>query len=197
VPASSIIRLVAEEHLNIGLALAPPSNNAVQVFSRKRHPLYVIARRDHPLARREVIPNLRSLLDYPLSMVPEEFGIGQLTKSAEPQTQVSLTRMMVTNSLEALKHFACSGLGLTLLPKILVARELKSGRLTAIRIRDVSLESAEAQLPPPRGRSDRQPRMRFSAGLPHSIGFSDACQRLAPTFLARKINRSPRSPRAQ
>jgi hypothetical protein len=42
-------------------------------------------------------------------------------------------------------------LGLTLLPKILVARELKSGRLTAIRIRDVSLESAEAQLlVPPR-----------------------------------------------
>ncbi len=146
VPASSIVRLVGEERLNIGLAFAPPPNNTVQVYARKRHPLYVIARHDHPLASREVIPNLRSLLNYSFCLVPEEFGIGKLTKMAEHNTQVSLTRMMVTNSLEALRHFVSSGLGLTLLPKILVAPELKSGRLRAIRIRDVSLESAEAQL---------------------------------------------------
>lgn len=145
-PVATIMRLIAEERINIGLAFAPPPNNAVQIHARKRHPLYVIARHDHPLAHTDTTLTLRNLLDYPLCLVPQEFGIGQLTKLAEHTAQVSLHRTMVTNSLEALRHFVTSGLGLTILPKILVAHQLEAGLVKAIRIRNVSLEAAEAQL---------------------------------------------------
>jgi DNA-binding transcriptional LysR family regulator len=150
---SSVVHAIAEERVNIGLAFAPPPNDAVLIHARKRHPLFVIARHDHPLARQETVPNLRALSGYSFCLVPQEFGIGQLTKQAEHIAQVSLTRTMVTNSLEALRHFVTSGLGLTLLPKVLVARELQSGVVKAIRIRNVSLEAAEAQLIVPKKRA--------------------------------------------
>lgn len=147
---STVVRLIAEERVNIGLAFAPAPNNAVQVVARKRHPLYIIARPDHPIAAADMIPNLGALVDQPFCLVPEDFGIGQLTKLAEHAAQVSLPRTMVTNSLQALKYFVTSGLGLTILPKILVADELKAGLVKAVRIKNVSLEAAEAQLIAPR-----------------------------------------------
>ena len=152
-PVATIMRLIAEERINIGLAFAPPPNNAVHIHARRRHPLYVIAPIDHPLAKHEGVVELRSLLGHSLCLVPAEFGIGQLTKLAEHSAQVSLPRTMITNSLEALKHFVTSGLGLTILPKILVARELEAGSVKAIRIRNVSLEAAEAQLVVPKRRT--------------------------------------------
>ncbi|MFO1260968.1 MAG: LysR family transcriptional regulator [Sphingomonadaceae bacterium] len=143
---TSVVRLVAEERINIGLAFAPPPNNAVQVHTRKRHPLHVIARHDHPLVNQDGMLTLKSLIGQSLCLVPEEFGIGQLTRLAEHTAQVSLTRTMTTNSLEALRHFVTSGLGLTILPKILVQHQLEAGLVKALRIRNVSLEAAEAQL---------------------------------------------------
>lgn len=145
-PVSTIVRLVAEERVNIGLAFAPVPSNAVHVFARKRHPLHVIARHDHPIAHQDVIPNIRALAKYPFCLVPEEFGIGQLTKLAEHSAQVSLSRAMITNSLQALRYFVTSGLGLTILPKILVKHELEAGLVKAIKVKNVSLEAAEGQI---------------------------------------------------
>lgn len=145
-PVSTIVKLIAEERINIGLAFAPPPNNRVRVFARKRHPLYIIARHDHPIARTDIIPHMQALADLPFCLVPEEFGIGQLTKLAEHSTQVSLYRAMETNSLQALRYFVTSGLGLTILPKILVRKELESGLVKAIKIKSAVLESAEAQI---------------------------------------------------
>ncbi len=145
-PVSTIVRLIAEERINIGLAFAPPPNNRVHVFVRKRHPLYIIARHDHPIAQHDVVPNMQALADFQFCLVPEEFGIGQLTKLAEHSTQVSLHRAMETNSLQALRYFVTSGLGLTILPKILVRKELDAGIVNAIKIKNVSLEAAEGQI---------------------------------------------------
>ena len=145
-PVSTIVRLVAEERINIGLAFAPAPNDGVRVFARKRHPLHIIAPPDHPVARQEIIPNLQAVAGLPFCLVPEEFGIGQLTKLAEHATQVSLTRAMETNSLQALRYFVTAGLGLTILPKILVRRELAAGTVKAVRIRSASLEAAEGQI---------------------------------------------------
>lgn len=145
-PVSTIVRQIAEERLNIGLAFAPAPNNHVHVFARKRHPLYIIARRDHPIAELDVIPNMKALVNLPFCLVPEEFGIGQLTKLAEHATQVSLHRAMETNSLQALRYFVTSGLGLTILPKILVEKELEAGIVKAIKIKNASLEAAEGQI---------------------------------------------------
>ena len=145
-PVSTIVRMIAEERVNIGLAFAPAPNNGVQVFARKRHPLFIIARHDHPIADLDMVPNMQALAGLPFCLVPEEFGIGQLTKLAEHSTQVSLTRAMETNSLQALRYFVTSGLGLTILPKILVWQELDAGLVKAIKIRNVSLEAAEGQI---------------------------------------------------
>ncbi len=83
---------------------------------------------------------------YSFCLVPEDFGIGQLTKLAEHSAQVALTRAMVTNSLQALRHFVTSGLGLTILPKILVKHELDSGLVKAVEVKNASLKAAEGQI---------------------------------------------------
>lgn len=150
-PVSKIVKLVSEQRIKIGLAFAPHPNNNVNVFRRKRHPLYVICRRDHPIVSQGVVPHMQALVDYPFALVPEEFGIGQLTKLAEHSSQISLTRAMETNSLQALRQFVTSGLGLTILPKILVAQEIKAGLVKAVKVKNVSLQAAEAQIITPKG----------------------------------------------
>lgn len=155
-PASTIVRLVAEERINIGLAFAPPPSNNVQIFRRKRHMLYVIAPHDHPLAQETTISSLPALADYPFCLVPDEFGIGQLTRLAEHGAQHSLHRAMETNSLQALRYYVTAGLGLTILPKILVRRELETGAVKAIKIKAGPLDAAEAQILVPK-RAVRSP----------------------------------------
>jgi DNA-binding transcriptional LysR family regulator len=145
-PASAIVQMVANGRVNIGLAFAPALTDNVRVFARKRHPLFIIARHDHPIARHSVLPDMESLTDLPFCLVPEEFGIGQLTRLAEESTQVSLSRAMMTNSLQALRGFVLSGLGLTILPKILVRQELDAGTVKAIHVKNILLEAAEAQI---------------------------------------------------
>lgn len=145
-PAARLLRLIGEERVSIGLAFAPRPDNHVEVFARKRHPLFIIARHDHPIARERGLLTLGAVAHLPFSLVPEEFGVGQLVKLAEQSAEVTLKRAMVTNSLHALRHFVTAGLGLTILPKILVRHELAAGSVKAVRVKNVSLEAAEAQI---------------------------------------------------
>jgi DNA-binding transcriptional LysR family regulator len=143
---SDVVRYVAEDRADIGLAFSPPPINGIQVHKQKRHPICVIANPHHPVAKLPAEVTLKDLEPFPFGLVPPEFGIGQVAKMAEFSEKVALNRMMVTNSLAALKHFVSAGLGLTLLPKINVQPELQSGELIAKRVRSPAFETAHAQL---------------------------------------------------
>lgn len=146
IDVSRVIERIVEDRAHIGLAFSPPANPGIEVYARKRHPIHAIASPSHPVARRAGPLTLAELSAFPFALVPGEFGIGQITQISEKLETVSLRRAVITNSLAALKHYASTGLGLTLLPQICAVPELASGELIAVRVRSPLLETAEARL---------------------------------------------------
>jgi DNA-binding transcriptional LysR family regulator len=145
-PVTEVLRRVLEDRADVGLAYAPPADPGIHRFAMKRQPMCVITRPGHPLASRNGKIELRDLTTFPFALMGPDFGLGQLTNLAEIAEKTPLTRAMMTNSISAMKHYVRAGLGLTLLPRLVVAEEIDTGQLVALRTRNPIFETADAQL---------------------------------------------------
>jgi DNA-binding transcriptional LysR family regulator len=69
-----------------------------------------------------------------------------MLQAVEFAERISLDPLVTTNSINIMKQFAKSELGIVVLPAFAVAAELEAGELTAIPIEHPILENAEAHL---------------------------------------------------
>jgi DNA-binding transcriptional LysR family regulator len=106
----------------------------------------LLARRDHPLAKRGGVAQIGDLLDYPLALMPPSFGIGHVVKMLETTDNLAIRPALTTNSLSALKRFVAAENFITLIGEFAAYRELASGELTIIPIAHPLFESAQARL---------------------------------------------------
>jgi len=74
------------------------------------------------------------------------YGTRQLLALAEYAAKIKLNPTLTTNSINVLKHFVKSELGVTLLPRFAVSTELAAGELFAIPLEDDVLSVAEVHL---------------------------------------------------
>ncbi len=142
---NEVVRAVAEDRAHVGLAYAPPPEPTLRVLTARRQPVCVIARPDHPLARRGKALTIADILPYPVGLMTPGFGLRQVIQLVELTEKVRFTAALTTNSIAALKHYASTGLGVTFLPALAVAREL-GDQLVALPVRNAVLEAADAQL---------------------------------------------------
>jgi DNA-binding transcriptional LysR family regulator len=145
-PVTEVVRRVAEDKAHIGLAFAPQPDPMVRAVARKRHPICIIAGANHPLASHEGVIKLNETLDFSFGLMMPHFGLGRLAEVVEFSEKVRFKRALATNSVAALKHYVSTGLGLTLLPAMAVAREVASGEFVALRTSNRVFEGAEGQL---------------------------------------------------
>jgi DNA-binding transcriptional LysR family regulator len=141
-----VLRSVTEDRAHIGVAYGLPGDHDLKVVAEKSHPVRVIARPDHPLLAIARPLRISDLVPYSIGLMPPQYGLGQLARLAEFTESTRLAAALVTNSISALKHYASSGVGVTLLPEMAVQEEINSGSLVALRTSSTALESAKAQL---------------------------------------------------
>lgn len=142
----AILDDVAESRAHIGLAYNPPPHPRIEYRASSRQPVVLLARRDHPLARKKGPASIDDLRTYPLAIMPATFGIGHVVKMLELAENVTIRPTLTTSSLSALKRIVTTENFITLIGEFAAYREVASGELTTIPIAHPLFESAQARV---------------------------------------------------
>jgi Transcriptional regulator len=130
---------------DIGIAYTPPETSAIRSVVAARQPLCVIASPGHPLAVRDRIA-LTDCVGFPLALLSRGHGASDLLTRVAADYGIALSPRLSTSSIDALRRFVISGLGLTFLPRASVSMELAHGLVVARDLDDLPLSHAAAHL---------------------------------------------------
>ena len=140
-----VMRAVAEDRCDIGLAFEPRSRHDVEVVARIPQPVLAVVARDHPLADRELL-QIADLKGIPVGLPDRSFGIRHIVDAAMEAKGMALDLRLETNSIDMARQFAEAGMGLTFLPLFAFEREAKAGGLVGVAVNDEHFTSATAQI---------------------------------------------------
>ena len=143
---NEVVSAVAEDRCHIGLVYNAAPHPGIRSTIAIRQPICLIVPQAHPLARRGTAIALSEVQSLPVGLMLPGYGTRQIVAQAEHQERVWLTPKLMTNSINVLRQFVKTGLGVTLLPAFAIAADIAEGSLMALPVQNSILESAEAKV---------------------------------------------------
>jgi len=143
---NDVVRAVAEDRCHIGLVYNARTDPQIRTSVSTRQPIRLIARPDHPLARKGTSVQLRDIAGHPLGLMYPSYGTRQVVAMAEASERIGLSPKLTTSSISVLRHFVKADMGVTLLPAFSITADIADGSLVAIPINHSLLTSTEAQV---------------------------------------------------
>ncbi|SFF21924.1 DNA-binding transcriptional regulator, LysR family [Paenibacillus catalpae] len=129
---SHIIGKVKDGEYDIGLLLdAKPADSALECQALREEPLVLVAPAGHPLAGQPHI-GLHDLNGLELIMSEESCVYRGMFEKVLQESGIAFTALFELGNPEAVKQCAVNGLGLALLPQMVVAEDIRQGRLVAL-----------------------------------------------------------------
>ena len=119
--------LLQDREVDIALLYAPPVDPQLFCHVETRQPLDVIVPPNHPLSDLNRPVTLHDLKEWPLALMDNPFGMRQMVNMVAHQERIHLEARLHTNSVAVLKNFVRSGIGVTFMPELTVADEIKRG----------------------------------------------------------------------
>lgn len=163
-----VVAAVREGLADIGVSFNAQPDEAVHFVRRFDDPVVAVVRPGHELMRRARVP-LRELAKLPVALPEVGFGIRRLVDEACRRLDVSLTPALETNSIEALRGFARTGAGVSILPRTSCRRELKAGVIETLPFADEALRHATMDLSVLAGRRLPPAASTFLAAIETSL----------------------------
>ncbi|HTM78328.1 MAG TPA: LysR substrate-binding domain-containing protein, partial [Devosia sp.] len=99
----------------------------------------------HTLASRRSI-SFPEIMKFPLALPESTFGIRKLVDAACHLHGIQAAIALETNSIEALRGFARTGAGVTMMPALSARRELAAGSVKALSISEPALLSSSTDI---------------------------------------------------
>ncbi|KQR73930.1 LysR family transcriptional regulator [Burkholderia sp. Leaf177] len=143
---NDVMRRISEDEGEIGLVYNPPAEPKIVSRAIKQQPMMAIVNPNFIRTTKQKTMSVKELAGYPLAATHATYGTRQMLQAVEFAEKVRLDPIVTTNSINILKQFAKSGLGLAVLPAFAVTTELVAGELLAIEIDHPILKKAEAHL---------------------------------------------------
>ena len=131
-----IVSMVENNEIDLGVVEAPVNNKNLVVEVCRTDQLVLIVPPGHELANEESVP-IQRLTDYPFICREEGSGTREVMIEAMNAAGVSnsdLNLAMELGSLEAIKGAVEAGMGVSILSKATLSKELKLGTLVAINL---------------------------------------------------------------
>ncbi len=131
-----IVTMVENNTIDLGVVEAPVYNKNLVVEKCRMDQLVVIVPPNHELAKEEVI-SLETLIQYPFISREEGSGTREVMMdhmSGEGLDIRDLSIAMELGSLEAIKGAVEAGMGVSILSRATIIKELKLGTLVAINL---------------------------------------------------------------
>jgi DNA-binding transcriptional LysR family regulator len=130
----SIVSLVEDNEIDLGVVEAPVTNKNLAVELCRADQLVVVLPPDHPLAARSKI-TVRELLEQPYICREEGSGTREVVQDylkAAGLGHSDMNSVMELGSPEAIKGAVEAGMGISILSRTTVGKELKLGSLVAV-----------------------------------------------------------------
>lgn len=165
-----VTKAVRDGQADIGITYNPTPDNGVSIAMRIADPLFLIVAPQHPLAKRSEV-DFREALSSPLALPESTFGIRKQINAFCHSERIAIKPELETNSIEALRGFARSGAGVSMLHYLSISRDVERGLVVAVPFRNTELHQSwveiciqkERQLPAAAERFLDQLRTIFSA----------------------------------
>ncbi|WP_108444464.1 LysR family transcriptional regulator [Halomonas denitrificans] len=138
--------LVKDREVELALLYAPPVDPLLTCHVETRQPLDLIVPVDHPLAALGRPARLQDLVGWPVGLIDNPFGMRQMVNAVAHQERVHLQARLHTNSVAVLKNFVRWGTGITFMPELTVAEEVRQGDITVLPMAHRVLSDARAQI---------------------------------------------------
>ena len=146
-----VTKSVRDGEADIGIAYHPAPVTGVSIAIRIMDPLLLIVSPTHPFARRNVV-NFTEALQFPLALPEPTFGIRKLINSYCYSARIILKPHLETNSIEALRGFARSGAGVSMMHYLSINREVGLGLVRAIPFHEKELQQSWVEICTQEGR---------------------------------------------
>lgn len=134
--SDGIVTMVENNTIDLGVVEAPVSNKNLSVETCRKDQMVLIVPPDHELAQQEVF-DLRRLPEFPYICREEGSGTREVLRESmsnigheQPELQV----VMELGSPEAIKGAVEAGMGISILSRSTVSKELALGSLVAINV---------------------------------------------------------------
>ncbi|MDB6452278.1 LysR family transcriptional regulator [Falsirhodobacter sp. 20TX0035] len=141
----AVVAALVNGDSDIGIAYNPPVTGAVRSVAQARHPLCAVLPPGHPLARGRQVA-LAECLRHPIALLPAGHGTTDLLARVASDSGLALSPRLITTSIDALRRFVTSGLGIAFLPRASVAMDLAEGAAEVRELEDLAFTGASAHL---------------------------------------------------
>jgi len=146
-PLNGLMAALAEDEAHIGVAYNPQAHKELRFVASAPAPLKALTRAGHPLGKTAGPLKLAQLMDYPLGLMPSNYGVTQLLEALAYAEHHSLHGSFRSNSVAALRRFVQATDGITFVGAGLgLAAELQSGEFRAWELAYPVCRGAKARL---------------------------------------------------
>jgi DNA-binding transcriptional LysR family regulator len=142
---SEVIAAVRDGQADIGVSFNAQPHPLVHFVRRVRDPVVAVLHPSHQLAELRQV-SFSELLSFPIGMPEVGFGIRRLIDDQCRRLGVSIEAALETNSIEALRGFARSGAGVSILPPRSIQREIRFNLVKTVPISDPALKHASIDI---------------------------------------------------
>jgi len=142
---NEVVRLVSDDEAHFGMIFDTSRDPKVRSRVHLPQPMKVVVHHSHPLAGRAQV-ELAELGQYTVGLLDGAYRIRQIIEQSEQEQGIFFTPHLATSSLALLRGFINSGTGLSLLPDLVVEKELAEGRFIAIPTDSLTLNSTQISL---------------------------------------------------
>jgi DNA-binding transcriptional LysR family regulator len=143
---AGIVDAVMHGEADIGIAYNPELTGKVRSVAISRQRLCAILPSGHPMLERGEPITLADCLRQPHALLSNGFGIRALVNRSAADQGVAVDPILDATSIDALRTFVVSGLGVTFLPKFAVVREVEIGTVVVAQLPEPLFNSASVHL---------------------------------------------------
>jgi len=128
-----VVESVRRYQVDIGLIEGQTNDKEISVHPFMEDELFVVASAKHPLASKEMVP-IKELQNQ--AWITREIGSGtrEYLDHVIRSNGLKMNTLLTISSNQAIKETVISGLGLTLLSKCVIERDLQAGNLSIISL---------------------------------------------------------------
>jgi DNA-binding transcriptional LysR family regulator len=136
---AQVVRRLSDNRDDVTIMSMVPQDMGLDFMPFLNNPIVAVAPPEHPLCQLDRV-NLQDLQAYPLLVREQGSGTRRACEEYFKEKRVHFTQTLEVASAEAQRECVIAGLGLALLTRHAVARELSAGTLRELRVEELPLQ---------------------------------------------------------
>lgn len=158
----TVVQDVQNDTAHLGFVFNAVQDRQCKVLAKMPQPLELLVSPKTSWAHANAPVSIDMLTDMPLALLMPGSGIGSLVRDVEAIYGVRFKQALEVNSLTAVLNFVREGLGVTVFPAFVAAREIEDHAITTLPLSIPKFASGEVRLISRAGRRLPDATMKFA-----------------------------------